>query len=263
MKTKRIFLQSLLIVLGLTFSGCGSRPEIIKIDPAYGAYISGYTSGMVTRKSNIRIELAESVPTNSEVEGALPDSTLLEDIFSFEPAVEGKAIWISDRVIEFVPFETLPANQFYTVDFDLERVAKVKDNYENFKFQFSTYQQTLFVETNGLTSYDDYYSEWQKLEGSIMTSDFEDTTKLRQVIHASQDGKPLKLTFSESYYDENKYYFTFDSVVRSEKASKVILTWDGSPLESMSRGKREIDVPALGDFQVLSTKVIDNEEQYV
>ena len=161
MKIQRIILHSLLFVLGLTFWGCSSSPEIIKIDPAYGEYISGYSSGMITRKSNIRIELAENVPTVSGEEGALPDSTLLEDIFSFEPAVEGKAVWISDRVIEFIPFETLPANQFYTVDFDLERVAKVKDNYENFKFQFSTFTQTLFVETNGLTSYDDYYSEWQ------------------------------------------------------------------------------------------------------
>lgn len=263
MKIQRIILHSLLLVLGLTFWGCSSSPEIIKIDPAYGEYISGYSSGMITRKSNIRIELAEGVPTVSSEEGALPDSTLLEDIFSFEPAVEGKAVWISDRVIEFIPFETLPANQFYTVDFDLERVAKVKDNYENFKFQFSTFQQTLFVETNGLTSYDDYYSEWQKLEGSIMTSDFEDTTKLKQTIRATQEGKPLKMTLSESYYDENKYYFTFDSIARTEKPSKVIVTWDGTPVESISRGKREIDVPALGDFQVVSSKVIDNEEQFV
>ncbi len=265
MKTQAILLKSMIALLCAVFSGCGpSRPKIIKVDPAFGEYVSGYTAGMVTRKSNIRIELSQTLKPELKDRHGRPDSTVLEDIFSFEPEVKGKAIWVSDRIIEFIPDEVLPVNQFYTVEFDLERVAEVKSDYEEFVFQFSTFQQTLFVEKGGLRNYDDYNIEWQQLEGTILTSDFEDTALIKQTLTATQNGRKLPLRLEEDYYDnDNKYYFTFDSIERKETAQTVILSWNGKPIHSMSKGREEITVPALGDFDVVEAKVIDNEDQYV
>lgn len=262
MKTRTI-LKWLAVLTGILLYGCASKPKIIQIDPAFGEYISGYTSGMVTRKSNIRIELTQDLKPELRSPHGIPDSSVLEDIFSFEPRVKGKAVWVNERTIEFIPEETLPTNQFYTVEFDLDRVAEVKRGYKEFVFQFSTFQQTMFVEASGLRNYDDYNIEWQQLEGTVMTSDFEDTAMLKKTLTATQNGKKLPLRLESDYYENNKYYFYFDSVERKETAQKVVLSWNGSPIKSISKGRQEIDVPALGDFEVISAKVIDKEDQYV
>lgn len=264
MKTQTIIFKTAIALFFLTILGCGpSKPEIFKVDPAFGEYISGYTSGMVTRKSNIRIELSEGLNPDLKKSSALPDSALLEDIFSFEPELKGHAIWINDRVIEFIPDEVLPVNQFYTVDFDLEKVAKVKNEFENFKFQFSTFQQTMFVNVGGLRSFDDYNIEWQTLEGTVLTSDFADTALLRQTLKVVQNGKKLPVRLEQSYYKDNEYNFYVDSIERKEAPGKVFITWDGKPIGSMSKGKNELDVPALGDFEVTEAKVLENDDQYV
>lgn len=264
MKTQTIFLKSLIVIFLAIVSGCGSKPKIIQMDPAFGEYVSGYTSGMITRKSNIRIELVQDLKPELKTKNGAPDSSVLKDIFSFSPEVKGQAVWVGERVIEFIPEEPMPPNQFYNVEFDLERVAQVKDDYEEFVFQFATYQQNLFVEVGGLRNYDDFNIEWQQLEGTVMTSDFEDTALIRQTLTATQNGRPLPLRLEPDYYDNsNKYYFTFDSIERKETAQKVILSWNGKPIQSISKGREEIDVPALGDFAVTEAKVVDREDQYV
>ena len=172
---------SLIITIAAMISSCSHfKREINEVNPAFGKYISAYTSGMVSRKNSIRIELAKGyfethpVPGNTTTQdssrslevlaalASLPDSTLLDGIFSFEPALPGKAIWISDRVIEYIPNEMLPVNQFYNVKFKLDRLVETEDELETFRFQFSTYPQNLFVTIDGIRSYDDYNIEWQK-----------------------------------------------------------------------------------------------------
>ncbi|MCW3072480.1 MAG: hypothetical protein JWO44_2370 [Bacteroidetes bacterium] len=273
-------LLTILVIAGLLFaSACfNSKPRINKPDPAFTKYISGYTSGMVSRKSSIRIELAHSVteataalpPSGSpQLDSAavyraslLPDSSLLENAFSFEPEIKGRAVWISDRVIEFIPAESLPSGQFYNGEFSLKNVAQVDDGHETFNFQLSTYPQNLFVALDGLRSYDDYNIEWQKLTGKITTSDFEDTTSIRKVITVTQNGKEMPVQLSNSY-NGNEFYFYVDSIKRGEKAGKVIVSWNGEPIKSISTGSQAVDVPAMGDFSVTNAQVVDDGDQYV
>src|SRR3989344_2400212 len=180
MKTKYSFVLVFTAILAsVTLISCYSfKPKIKEINPAFGKHISAYTSGMVTRRSNLRIELTNPVIQKLNIAStdprvidsltllnslALPDSNLLDEIFSFEPKIEGKAVWVSNRVIEFIPKKVLPVNQFYNVEFNLDKVAEVSGDLETFNYQFSTYPQNIFVSIDGLRSYDDYGIEWQKL----------------------------------------------------------------------------------------------------
>ena len=215
MKRKTLFLAFLTIItiVALLSSCFHFKAEINEVNPAFGQYISAYTSGMVSRKTSIRIELAKGYfethpvlnkssvkdsvlfasPANAQLV-ALPDSTILEDIFTFEPKIKGKAIWISDRIIEFIPAETLPVNQLYNVKFNLEDVMVVPEDFETFRFQFSTFPQNLFVTVDGLRTYDDYNIEWQKLTGKLTTSDNEDTSAIRKTLTVTQNGKKICLS---------------------------------------------------------------------
>ncbi len=287
MKTK-LFLFAIVITLFCIalFSAClQSRPKIKGIDPAFGKYISGYTSGMVSRKSTIRIELAHglnekqtaaqasnnvSISTTNVVQDSLaflrsrqlPDSSLLKDAFTFEPAIKGHAVWISDKVIEFIPSEILPANQFYNVDFKLKDVTKVDDGLEHFNFQLSTFPQNVFVSIDGLRSYDDYNIEWQKLTGKITTSDYEDTASIRKVLSVTQNGKSMPVTLNYSY-NNNEFYFYIDSIERKQTAGKILVSWKGEVIKAINNGSQEIKIPALGDFSVNDARVIDKDDQYV
>lgn len=283
MKRKTLFLAFLTIItIVVLLSSCFHfKTEINEVNPAFGQYISAYTSGMVSRKTSIRIELAKgyfethSVLNKSSVKDsvlftspanaqlvALPDSTILEDIFSFEPKIKGKAIWISDRIIEFIPAETLPVNQLYNVKFNLEDVMVVPEDFETFRFQFSTFPQNLFVTVDGLRTYDDYNIEWQKLTGKLTTSDNEDTSAIRKTLTVTQNGKKMPVDISYSY-NNNEFYFYVDSIERRMQPGKVIVSWDAESIHASQKGTQEIPVPSLGDFAVTEAKVIENEDQYV
>jgi uncharacterized protein YfaS (alpha-2-macroglobulin family) len=244
-----------------------SKPTIFKVDPAYGKYVSAYTSGMITRQGTIRIELSkefqpeELAAVHARID-ELPDSTVLEDIFEFEPAISGKAVWVNDRVIEFIPDKILPANQFYEVYFDLDKVAEVKREHENFHFQFATFQQVLFVEPGSLRSQDGYSLAWQRLEGTLKTSDYEDSALLVKTLHVTQNGVRLPVRLEEGY-ETNEYTFYVDSIERKKQPGQLIVSWDGEAVQSLSQGKAEINIPALGDFSITDTKIVDREDQAV
>lgn len=282
MKTKSLFLiyaqaVTLLCIL-LMLSACfNSRPTVNNTNPAFAKYISGFTSGMVPRNSSIRIELAQgantinkpvaggvsidSVTTNNALQ-PLPDSSLLEDAFSFEPEIKGRAIWITDRIIEFVPAKALPPNQLYSVGFNLKNIATVENDLETFNFQLSTYPQNLFVTVNGLNNYDDYNIEWEKLTGKISTSDYEDTANIKKVLTVAQDGKRLPVKIEASYRN-NEFYFYVDSIERKIKPGKLLVSWSGEPIKCITSGSQEIVIPALGDFTVSDARVVDDGDQYV
>lgn len=257
---------SLLLILisglvALLISGCGTgKPEIVKVDPAFGEYVSAYTSGMVSRRSPIRIELTDEVA--SALNKHLKDSTDLEDLFEIEPAIKGHVVRSENHVIEFVPDEVLPVDQFYDVHFDLEEIAEVKSGFEDFHFQFATYRQELFVTVDGLYDYDEYNLEWRELRGSLLTSDYEDTTLLRKTLTVTQHGKNLPIRLEKSY-EEHKWFFYVDSIERREQKGEVIVSWDGRAISSIKKGRKTIEVPALGDFSVSTARVIDNEDQSV
>lgn len=266
-----LFLVSIPVLLTAVFGiDYATKPTIVPVNPAFGEYISGYTSGMVSRKTNIRIELAEnnSLTPNSATSDLaiatsfLPDSLLLEDIFSFSPEIKGKTVWINDRVIEFIPNEPLPSNQLYNAKFKLEKVRRVKNEFEIFNFQFSTYPQNLFVTIDGLRSYDDYNIEWQKLTGSLKTSDYADTSAIRKTLSVIQNGKslPIKLNYA---YTDNEIYFYVDSIKRELTSGKILVKWDAESINGLQKGSQEVLVPSLGEFTVNKVTVVENEDQYV
>ncbi|MDI1234662.1 MAG: MG2 domain-containing protein [bacterium] len=255
----------LLILLGSLFflaSCLNKKPQYIAVNPEYGKYVSGYTSGNISRKHAIRIELAEACPSSSKGLRTLPDSNLLESIFEFEPRIKGKAVWINERVIEFVPDQPLPVNQFYTATFQLEKVASVKSDFEEFVFQFASYPQNMTVAIDGLRTYDDNNSEWQKLTGRITTSDFADTAAIKETMKAVLNGQNAKLRWVYAS-SQNGFYFYIDSIKRGKDKGVIELTWNGEPIQSISAGKQIVDIPAMGDFTVTNSKVIDEDDQTI
>src|ERR671927_436779 len=115
------------------FISCNNKEKLVDIDPAFSKYIDAYTSGVVSKKNTIRIQLASDASTTHTL-----NETLKENLFEFTPAVEGKAYWTDARTLEFKPHKDLQTDQLYEVAFKLNKVMNVSSKYGTFKFNIQT-----------------------------------------------------------------------------------------------------------------------------
>ncbi|MFL5751881.1 MAG: alpha-2-macroglobulin family protein [Bacteroidia bacterium] len=267
---KPILLRKLVIfaITILLSASCGnSRKKIIQVNPAFARYISGYTSGIVSKRSTIRIQLTEAytLPGSTAANPKFPEvaSEAPAGLFSFEPSLKGKAIWLDNHTIEFTPDEMLGQYQFYDGELNLDKLLNVPKEFETFHFQFATAQQMITVVPDGMRPYNNYDVEWQYLSGTIKTTDYADTAEIRKVLTVTHNGKKLKAKIWKDYYSDVSYYFSVDSILRKEAPGKVRVEWDGKAIGSQQTGFQEFDVAGLGDFNVMESKVVDDPDQYV
>ena len=120
-------------VILAAFSSCNKKDKWIDVDPAFSKYIDAYTTGIISKTTAVRIQLATDANTTHALGEAVKD-----DLFDFSPTVKGKAFWVDARTIEFKPESWLKTNQLYTVKFKLGKVTKVPGKYEEFKFSMQT-----------------------------------------------------------------------------------------------------------------------------
>ncbi|MFH2094284.1 MAG: hypothetical protein ABIJ16_01185, partial [Bacteroidota bacterium] len=245
------------IVLGIIF-GKGKK-EVNSDNPEFVKYISMYTSGVISKKSTIIIKITDDLATKVDQEKADP-----EKLFEFSPSIKGKATWVDSRTIEFKPEADLPSNTEYFAEFNLEELsAGVPEEFGIFSFTFQTLKQSFEVRIEEQKTTDKKTLRWQKAIGVVQTADEEDLDKIKKVIVATQEGRELAITWREEA-DENKlFYFEIDSISRKEKASEVIIEWNGDAISSDMKGELKLEIPSLDDFKFMSYKIVHQPDQYI
>ncbi len=233
-----------------------SAPTETKENPAFTAYISAYTSGMISNESTIRILL-----TNENESPITIGKPIDKKLFDFSPSIKGTTVWIDNRTIEFRPDKPLPSNTQYKAEFYLSEILKVPNDLETFNFDFETMHQSFEVLVDGLTTTDKKTLRRERLNGTLATADVSDPKLIEKIVTVTQNNKSLAITWT---HDPNKttHRFSVDGVERAEKAGTVEVSWDGSAIDVDIKGKKIIDIPALGDFKVVDVKVIQSPEQY-
>ena len=225
-------------------------------NPAFGAYINAYTSGIISKKSTIRILLSNEIETPIEI-----GKTIDKKLFDFSPSIKGTAVWLDSRTIEFRPEQPLPSGTHYEAAFFLSNILDVPSDFETFEFDFQTMQQSYEVFVDRMTTTDKKTLRTQRLDGTLSTADVANPQAIEKIITVSQNGKNLAITWIHEG-SRTISRFTVEGIQRSEKAGTVELTWDGEALGLDLKGKKVIDIPALGDFKVVDVKVIQSPEQY-
>ncbi|MEX0966044.1 MAG: MG2 domain-containing protein [Bacteroidia bacterium] len=248
----------LLLIAPLFFSTCSKKaPEKVEIDPAYGEFISGYTSGVISSNGTIRVRMAEPVADPSQFNEPLKDNP-----FSFDPGIKGEAYWLDDFTLEFKPAAPLPSGEEYLAKLKLGDLIEVPEEYKLFSFNFSVLQQSLEVRIDQLQAYSNTELTKQRLIGRVLTADMAGEDAIEKVLSASQNGKDLPLNW---LHNENTttHDFVVEEINRGEKASEVKLTWKGTPLNVDEDGELVYSIPALGDFFVMDVRVVPHPEQHV
>ena len=78
-----------LLVFIFIFSACKHKVKVAEVDTEFGKYIDAYTSGVISKKNTIRIQLASDGNITHSV-----NETIKEELFTLSPNVEGKAFWV-------------------------------------------------------------------------------------------------------------------------------------------------------------------------
>ncbi len=231
--------------------------EEIPYNPAFDEIISAYTSDEISKSSPIRVRFLDQCVKAEEVDKETNNP------FSFSPSIEGKCKWIDTRTIEFKPEEYMNSDQVYTATVKIDNILEqVVDSLSTFTFQFKTIPQNFRVEFEGRTTIDEKTLRWQRFNGSIITDDYENDSKLEKILTATQDNEPVKIKWE---HDENGtlHKYTLDSLKRGVKKSNIKLEWDGKEIGVDKTGNRSFLINALGDFNVEGVYVRNSPEQYI
>ncbi|MBI3512154.1 MAG: hypothetical protein HY064_15960 [Bacteroidetes bacterium] len=236
-----------------------SAVEFTKVDPAFSQWVSAFTSGIISNESRIRITL-----TNDYTGPITLDKPTAEEYFSFDPEIPGKTYWLDKRTLEFRPDQRMPSDQQYAVEFYLSKiVTNVPDKYSTMKFSFHTMKQGFSVETDAMRTTDKKTMRWQQLDGVLSTADAADPKIVEQLLSVKQAGNS-KIHIKWTHDGDNvTNHFVVDSIMRSEKESKVVLSWDGKPMNIDYKNSKEFTIPSLKDFRVTDVRVEQGQEQCV
>lgn len=250
-----VIIPVLLLVLTLiSCSNDSGEPEIIHVNPEYAKYVLSYTSGVISNKSDIVIELKEEL-SNDEI-----DKINMEELFEFNPHIDGDVSWIDNRTIRFSPVEDLKSLQMYTATFHLSKVIVVPIDMLDLRFQFQSKYMDLSVYIEGISPYSDDL-EWQKISGVLTTTDHVSLEMIESLVEAKQKSRRLNISWTH-LEGSLTHYFVIDSVSRSEKRGLVDITWDGDLIGVDHEGELEYEIPPLGDFKVMDIEIFQLPDQY-
>ena len=193
----------LILLFPFFIISCKHKRKVIYVDPSFSTYIEGYTSGVIPKKSTIKIQLTSAVSSVHSTDEMLPDG-----IFNISPNVEGKAYWVDAHTIEFKPDRSLNSDEFYEVDFRLDKIAQVPKQYNSFRFNIQTLKPSFKIIQTGLRTTG---KETMELKGQLQTADAEEAKKVESIINASFTSSELTVRWQ---HDEHNLVpdFTIENI---------------------------------------------------
>lgn len=253
-KCPAIFLSFLLFALIAGLASCTRSQKEIIPSAEYAPFVSAYTGGIVSQSSPIRIELVQDQPMvdlNNE---------LKENPFSFSPSLKGKAYWVNNNTIEFVPEEgALKPGEMYEATFQLGDFVKVESALEEFLFTFRVQESnfSLHLEPLDVASNNPAVAS---IKGEIRFSDKATREQVEKILSVSGAPKPLPAITIEPTNDASRYSFTLGPIARSNEDYTLEVKADGAPTDIDRTLSESVLIPAKGNFRFLSAQRIEQPE---
>jgi uncharacterized protein YfaS (alpha-2-macroglobulin family) len=242
-----------LLAIGIIYFVKRQQPEKIVVpDPAFAAYVSGYTGGMISRNQPIVIQLSRS-PRGK----VTPGDPLKDDLLFFTPHISGKAYWKDTRTIEFRPSESMKPGAIYTADLKLNRIMEVEDkSFNDFIFGFEVIPQAFEMQATGLFTTGNDGLQQYTFKGKILTADASDNKSIEKMVQAKYEGKSMAITWLHD--SKTAHTFIIKNIRRADKPQQLHLHWSGHAIEVKQSGDQDILIPAKGDFRLLSGQVVQD-----
>jgi len=259
MKPKFVNLLAVSAVAIVLLLSCAKK-ETIETNQNFSRYISGFTSGQISTKAAIQIELADELPQvelNTEVK---------EQLFSFSPSVKGKAYWKNRRMIEFVPDEPLKEGTSYSVSFNLGKVLpKLEKEFQVFTFEVYSIEQNFSIRETFYQPINANQNRWNTMTVEIIVADALTDNDAQSVFRATLDGKALPVRLVNSSNNGLRFRFLVDSLERVSTDRTLKLICDGKAVGSSKTAEKSVVIHAVNAeiFKVVNTQICEAPERCI
>lgn len=219
--------------------------------------VSAHTGGVVSVTSPVRLRLAWNAGDS------LAGRLVSQKVFSFSPGIDGQTSWEDNRTLVFQPAQPLKSNQKYEVTANLKAVLPgLPKEKENFRFVFQTLKQNYDVVLAGIKLYDQNDLTRLKIEGQLQTADHAEPDQVKSILKATQNGKSLDISW-QGTGQSNVYTFAVENAVREAQAGQVRFSLSGESIGVEKQDELEVPIPALSDYKVVSSRVVQGTENYI
>ena len=243
----------LLIMMTVGLYSCTRTQKDIIPSADYAPYVNAYTGGVISQNSTIRIELTHDQPMVDM------NNELKSNPFSFSPSLKGKAYWVSNNTIEFVPEEgALKPGTLYEGTFRLGDFIEVDKKLKEFNFSFRVQERNFTLQLESLPITATRPNEIN-IKGEIRFSDVVKKEEVEKMLTAS-DGKksyPVEVTATDNH---TRYLFSIRQIPREADDYPLTITANGNPAGIDRKQTEEVLIPAKDCFRFMSAERIDQPE---
>ncbi len=261
MNTKKLLFTILFLIIGLVlvFSLVQLfKPSVKELSryEDFAEYLNAYTSGYISRNSNIIIEFNHEVNLNKQL-----TEKQLEEIVKFSPSIKGKVYWKDDYTLAFHPEKPLPYEQQYVATIQMKNIILDGHHLNDFIFSFFVIPQTFTLNEYSIKTLSDKNYSMEQLTALLELSDQETPENIEPCINVTWNGNkiPFKL-FSE---DHLTYRIIIDSISRTENPETLKISCDGKYIECKAMVEKTIEIPSIDEFKVMDCFVHKYPEQSI
>lgn len=242
----------------ILFFSCGKTVKNEAFYQDLSQYIYAYTNGTIGRSEPVRVRFVNAAVSADQVGKPVDPAA-----FSISPDVTGAAVWEDDRTMLLQPETPMKYGQQYHCKVGVGAIYKeAPATVRSFEFDFRIRELNFDVVVDGIQTPDPANLKAQQVTGTIRSNDPVGQEELEKMLTATQNGKAL--TISWNHTEGNKLHtFTANGVERTMNRSAVDLTWNGESLGVKQTGNARVNVPALDEFEVVSVRVVQSENQYL
>ena len=248
-----------LVFLMLLFSvACNkSTQEPRPLPNNLSAYVYAFTSGVISKDSPVRVRFASSVAQGEDIGQEAPA------LISFSPSIQGSFSWEDEQTLLFEPQEALTSGESYVASVNMNSLFDdLPSEAQSFDFTFSVKEQYVNVEIEGFYMRNAEENAAPILKGKVFTADLADPEEISSLLQAQQGNNNLNIRW-ENAASQQVHPFVIEGISRGNSASEVDVSWNGKSLGVKSKGDKTVEVPAIGDFRVMDSKVVTEGDAHI
>jgi hypothetical protein len=218
---------------------------------AWERILSGHTSGIVSRKAEIRVRFATDV--------AAEGTASADDVLTVQPPVTGDAVFRTPRELVLTSKYDLQPGREYRVTIDPSRLDGIGADVEPYTFTFRVLIPQFDAIVQQLES-DPADDRRMLLRGRIVTADVEDAPTVERILRVRFAGAQPATAWAHASNGRD-HYFTLTGIEQQLAAQDLALLLNGAPIGSSRNDERHVLIPARDRFVVTSAQAVEDGDR--
>jgi len=221
--------------------------ELIGQTIALADFVSAKPAAILSSRSAIELEFKQNVVLQDAVGQELSANPI-----DFEPAVKGKAKWLTTSLLQFVPEAPLQGGQAYKAKFDGKKAFGKNAIVDDYAFEFQVIPNEILEISGGFDPVEGK-ANTAKLVLELRFADKPDSAKLKKELTLNFNSKSMQY---KMFFDGqgNTVRIESEQVARINKAQNAEITLSKNWTANDNSFSETFLLPAIGNFVAVSSK---------